>query len=93
MDRLFGLDHPAKPEGLCLLRSFFDSVSVSIAEQALQDADIPFLKKERGSGSAVRIIVGFQRFGTDLFVQEEHLEAASDIMQSLFDSDTEEVEQ
>ena len=90
MDRLFGLDTPKSPEGLSLLRSFFDTVSPAIAEQALQDAEIPFLKKERGTAQAVRLITGFQSFGTDLFVRPEDLARASELMEALFDAPAEE---
>ncbi len=90
MDRLFGLDTPKNPEGLSLLRSFFDSVSQSIAEQALHDAEIPFLKKERGTAQAVRLITGFQSLGADIFVRPEDLARASDVMAALFDAPTEE---
>ena len=71
MFRLLSLTH------LC---TFHDPVSLSIAEEMLQDADIPFLKKERGSGNAVRLIVGFQSFGTDLFVRPEDAERASEVL-------------
>ena len=83
MDRLFGLDHPANDKTLTHLCTFHDPVSLSIAEELLQDAEIPFLKKERGSGGAVRLIVGFQSFGTDLFVRPEDAERASEALTPL----------
>ena len=59
MDNLFfGLDQPANEDGLVLLRSFHDDVSVVMAEEVLRDEEIPFVKKDRGSGSAVRWITG-----------------------------------
>ncbi len=86
MDRLFGLDAPSNQAGLSLLRSFFDTVTPAIAEEALRDADIPFLKKERGSAQAVRLITGYQSFGTDFFVRPEDLARASELMAALFDT-------
>ena len=80
MDRFFGLDTPKNEEGLALARSFFDPVSLAMAEEALRDAEIPFLKKERGSGGAVRLITGFQSFGTDLFVRPEDAEKAAELL-------------
>ena len=80
MDRIFGLDHPANDTSLTHLCTFHDPVSLSIAEEMLQDAEIPFLKKERGSGNAVRLIVGFQSFGTDLFVRPEDAERANEVL-------------
>jgi hypothetical protein len=80
MDRLFGLDTPASMEDLAHAGEFHDPVSAAIAEELLTDAKIPFLKKERGSGTAVRIITGFQPFGTDFFVRPEDLERATEAL-------------
>ena len=76
MDLLFGLNAPASLQDLVHAGEFHDPVSATIAEELLTDANIPFLKKERGSGTAVRIITGFQPFGTDFFVLPEDLERA-----------------
>ena len=99
MDKLFfGLDHPANVEDLVLLRTFHDDASMAMAEEVLRDEDIPFVKKDRGSGSVVRIVAGFSTYGTDLLVAPADLERATGLMQALFDvdyaiRDTEESEQ
>ncbi|MBQ8341896.1 MAG: DUF2007 domain-containing protein [Clostridia bacterium] len=80
MDRLFGLDSPAYADGLAHVAEYGDPVSVAIAEELLSEAGIPFLKKERGSGTAVRIITGSQPFGTDFFVRPEDLEKATETL-------------
>ena len=80
MDRFFGLDTPADLNDLAHLAELNDPVSVAIAEELLGDAGIPYLKRERGSGTAVRIIAGFQPFGTDLFVRPEDLEKATETL-------------
>ena len=80
MDRFFGLDRAASEEGLSLVGSFFDPVSASIAEELLHDARIPYLKKERGAGGMVRLVTGFQSFGTDFFVRPEDEERASEAL-------------
>ena len=86
MDNLFfGLDQPANEDGLVLLRSFHDDVSVTMAEEVLRDEEIPFVKKDRGSGSAVRLITGYSMYGTDLLVAPEDLEKATALMEALFD--------
>lgn len=86
MDNLFfGLDKPASDENLVLLRTFHDDVSVTMAEEVLRDEGILFVKKDRGTGSAVRIITGFSMFGTDLLVAPEDLEKATALMEALFD--------
>ena len=76
MDRLFGLDTPAALQDLAHVMELNDPVSAAIAEELLGDAGIPFRKKERGSGTAVRLIMGIQTFGTDFFVLPEDLERA-----------------
>ena len=86
MDNLFfGLDQPANEDGLVLLRTFHDDVSVIMAEEVLRDEEIPFVKKDRGSGSAVRLITGYSMYGTDLLVSPDDLEKATALMEALFD--------
>ena len=80
MDRIFGLDRPANDKSLTHLCTFHDPVSLAIAEEMLTEAQLPFLKKERGSGGAVRLITGFQSFGTDLFVRPEDAEKAAELL-------------
>ena len=86
MDNLFfGLDQPAQEGELVLLRSFHDDVSLAMAEEVLRDEGILFIKKDRGSGSAVRLITGYSMYGTDLLVAPEDLEKATDLMEALFE--------
>ena len=90
MDNLFfGLDKPASDENLVLLRTFHDDVAVTMAEEVLRDENILFVKKDRGTGSAVRIITGFSMFGTDILVAPEDLEKATALMEALFDAEVE----
>ena len=89
MDRFFGLDNPQGEQGLSLARSFYDPVSLAMAEQVLRDADIPFLKKERGSGGAVRILAGYQMYGSDIFVSENDAQRAQELLDSLFSGEAE----
>ena len=95
MDRIFGLDRPANDKSLTHLCTFHDPVSLAIAEEMLTEAQLPFLKKERGSGGAVRLITGFQSFGTDLFVRPEDAEKAAELLTPLLTehTDTEPEEQ
>ena len=86
MDNLFfGLYRTANEDGLVLLRTFHDDVAVTMAEEVLRDEEIPFVKKDRGTGSAVRIITGYSMYGTDVLVAPEDLEKASALMEALFD--------
>ena len=77
MDRLFGLDSPSlKDEGVALLATLFDEVSVAMYEEILRDADIPFLRRDRGAGGAMRIIMGASLSAVDIYVPEARLDEA-----------------
>jgi hypothetical protein len=78
MDALFGLDRvSAHDEGLELLTTVYDRAQLMIVESILKDAEIPYLAKERGSGTMVKVIAGYSMFGTDIFVPSSALEAAT----------------
>ena len=81
MDSFFGLDKvSAHDENLELLTTVYDQPSQMIVESILRDAEIPYFAKERGSGTAVKVITGFSMFGTDIFVLCEHLETAIELI-------------
>ena len=81
MDKIFGLDKVSShDEELELLTTAYDPTYLAIVESILADAQIPYLKKDRGSGAAVRVIMGYSMFGTDIFVLKEHFDAASELI-------------
>ncbi len=84
MDFLFGFDKSNAPSpDLELLTTVTDRVYQSIIESVLKDNNIPYLSKERGSGSAVKIITGLSMFGTDIFVLKKDFERATELMEIL----------
>ena len=84
MDFLFGLDKSTPPlKDLELLITANDRIYQSMIEGILQDNDIPYLSKERGSGSAVKVITGFSVFGTDIFVLNKDIERAKELLEFL----------
>lgn len=84
MDFLFGLDKSNPPlKDLELLVTVNDRIYQSIIESVLTDNEIPFLSKERGSGSAVKVITGFSLFGTDIFVLRTDSERARNLLDEL----------
>ena len=86
MDSLFGLDRVSPhDDSLALLTTVYDSSLLMILESILKDAEIPYLKKERGCGGVVRILTGYQSFGTDLYVRPEDEERANDVLSPLFE--------
>ena len=81
MDSLFGLDRiNPHDDSLELLTTVYDTAQQMIVESILRDAEIPYLAKSRGSGTAVKVITGFSMFGTDIFVLREHLELALELI-------------
>lgn len=81
MDSLFGLERvSAHDDTLELLTTIYDRAQRMIVESILQDANIPYLAKERGSGSMVKVIAGYSMFGTDIFVRREQLELATELI-------------
>jgi hypothetical protein len=90
MDSFFGLDKSSPPmSDLKLLVNVNDRIYQSIVESVLKDNDIPFFSKERGSGSAVKIITGFSLFGTDIFVLKRDFDRAKELMEILSSGDGE----
>ena len=82
-DFLFGLDGPAKfDEDLELLTTVYDNVELSILRSVLEGEKIPYMIRERGSGSSVRIITGFTMYGTDVFVPKTIVEQAKEVLEA-----------
>ena len=80
MDRLFGLEHTTADEGLALLATLYDDILVAMYEELLKEENIPYLKKDRGTGSAMRIMMGQSFYGTDIYVPEALLERALELI-------------
>ena len=83
MDRFFGLDKAAKADkGVALLTTVHGEVEKNLLCGILEEEEIPFLVKDRGSGEAVRILAGFSMFGCDVYVPEELLEQATELLEA-----------
>ena len=81
MDRFFGLDEAAlHEEGIVLLTTVFDEVLASIYESLLKEENIPHLRKDRGTGTAMRVLMGSSSQGIDFYVPDRYLEAAKDLL-------------
>ena len=83
MDRLFGLDNPPKRDDLKLLVSVNDHVYLAILEGILDENKVPYLTKDRGCGSVVKVIAGFSLFGADIFVLEKDFERALALIETM----------
>ena len=78
---LFGLDRVSPHDkNAALLATVRDNVQLAVVRSLLEGAGIPYMIKERGSGSSVKIIAGFSMFGTDIFVPIDRLEEATSLI-------------
>ena len=86
LDKIFGLENNHKiafGDEVELLTTVYDEGSLAIIRSLLDAEEIPYLAKERGSGSAMRIMTGMSVFGTDIFVPVSALERAKSLMPEL----------
>ena len=92
-DRLFGLGQ-AKPadEGTELLVTVYDNVQLSMVRSLLEAESIPYLVRERGSGSAVKIVTGVSSFGSDVYVPASKLADATDAIAAILGEEVEFIE-
>lgn len=82
-DSLFGLDRVSPHDEYTeLLTTVHDNVELSVLRSILDGEGIPYLIRERGSGSSVKIIAGYSMYGTDVFVPRDALEQASEILEA-----------
>lgn len=88
MDFLFGLDRVAPhDEGLTCVGTYYDNVGLAIAISLLEEASIPYQKKDRGVGGAMRVISGVNPYGADLFVSEADAELALQLLAPVSDAE------
>jgi hypothetical protein len=81
-DKLFGLDKPQKPADptSALLATAYGNEELAAIEALLRSAEIPYRLCDRGAGGVVRVISGYTMYGTDVFVREEDLETAKELL-------------
>ncbi|MBQ8415403.1 MAG: DUF2007 domain-containing protein [Clostridia bacterium] len=88
MDKFFGLDKVgAHNEDAVLLTTVHDEVEKNLIVGMLEEEEIPFLCKDRGSGEAVRILTGFSVFGCDIFVPKAVYEQAAELLDAYRNAD------
>ena len=93
LDKFFGLDQPKRAdEGTALLISVYDNVQLSVVRSLLDAENIPYLVRERGSGSAVKIVMGVSSFGSDVYVPESALQDATAAIAGVLGDEVEFVE-
>lgn len=84
LDRLFGTQRPAKPAENTVLLTSANTPEESLAIEALlRSAQIPYQKRERGAGSSLKIVTGYNMIcGTDFYVPAELLEDAQALLET-----------
>ena len=81
MDRFFGLDKvSAHGEESELLVTVHDEIEKNLICGILEEEEIPYLCKDRGSGEVARILTGFSLFGCDIFVPKTAHAAAAELL-------------
>ena len=83
MDRFFGLDTAPKRDDVKLLVSVTDHIYLAILEGILEENNIPYLTKDRGCGSVLKVVAGFSMFGADIFVLESDYDKAIALIETM----------
>ena len=86
LDEFFGLEKNHKicdGDEIEHLTTVYDVVMLGMIRGLLEDENIPYLVRERGTGSAMRIITGFSLYGTDIFVPKDAYATARDLIAGL----------
>lgn len=93
-DGLFGLEKPHRisdGEDVELLTTVYDVVVLGMVRGLLEDAEIPYLVRERGTGSAMKLMTGFSLYGSDIFVPTKALETARDLIAGMENAEAVEI--
>ena len=87
MKDIFGLDTPAgNGDGMSLLTTTYDNAAKDIIEALLRSENIPFVSKDRGVGGSLRVITGFSIYGCDIYVNNEMLDTAKELLEAFLNS-------
>ena len=77
LKKLLGLEKPTEDKSTgVLLTTAHGNEELAAIVALLRAADIPFRTAEQGAGDVVRVIAGYNMYGTAIYVHEEHLETA-----------------
>lgn len=79
-DLVFGLNEPHVGKDEKLLTTAHDDVELTILCDILTGEKIPFFTRDRGSGSSVRVIMGYSMYGTDIIVPAAEWEHAQEVL-------------
>lgn len=66
---------------IVLLRSTNNNYELDLIKTLLEENQIPYILKEKGSGQYMRIIGGASIYGTDILVEKSLFEKANNILE------------
>ncbi|MBR2926094.1 MAG: DUF2007 domain-containing protein [Clostridia bacterium] len=83
MDAFFGLDKVTSHDGeVAHLTTVHNPAELSLLRSILDGENVPYFIRERAGGAAVKAIMGYSMFGTDIFVPKELLEKAQELLEA-----------
>ncbi len=65
------------------LRSVTNEIELGMIKEILEDNNIPYILKDKGSGAYMRIITGSSPFSTEIMVEESEFDKANKILESI----------
>ena len=63
------------------LRSVTNEIELGMIKEILEDNNIPYILKDKGSGAYMRIITGSSPFSTEIMVEESEFDKANKILE------------
>ena len=81
LKKLFGLEKPVedKASGV-LLTTAHGNEELAAIVALLRAAELPYRIEEQGAGEVVRVIAGYNMYGTNIYVRAEDLETAQELI-------------
>lgn len=70
------------PEGMAFITTASDVIEAEVIESRLKASGIPVLKKHRGPGGYIAVVLGNSTYGIDMFVPEDRADEAKSILES-----------
>ena len=71
-------------DGSCLLLSTSDNIQTNLLQSMLAESEIPFLVKNQGMGTYLKVFSGQSFYPTDIYVNPEDYDRAKELLDSYF---------
>lgn len=72
-----------------LLITVNNEYELGVISSILKGNDIPFITKDNGTGGYMRIYSGSSMYGTDIFVREDCMDKANDLIANFLEENDE----